>query len=228
MTTVGTRSEASEKSRVAELPLVGGHRAIDLVNTVSPRLPTAGQDHLASPDDLLVWALRTRTVEDDELAAVSEAWKASPAAAGRALSTVKDIREALGTVLGSLVGSTEAPAGTDEALEFLARQWASAAGRTGLMLGGVGLAAAHLAVGLVPVLLVQDRVAYAAVELLVDVDLAHLGTCPVEHGGCGWLFIDNSKNKTRRWCAMDACGAEAKARRLTERRRRQRGGEHAS
>jgi predicted RNA-binding Zn ribbon-like protein len=30
---------------------------------------------------------------------------------------------------------------------------------------------------------------------------------------CGWLFLDTSKNHTRRWCSMKSCGNRAKARR---------------
>ena len=38
--------------------------------------------------------------------------------------------------------------------------------------------------------------------------------CPVCDGdGCAWLFIDTSKNRTRRWCDMAICGNRAKARR---------------
>src|ERR1700735_2051557 len=28
---------------------------------------------------------------------------------------------------------------------------------------------------------------------------------------CGWLFIDDSKNASRRWCSMQSCGNRAKA-----------------
>jgi predicted RNA-binding Zn ribbon-like protein len=28
---------------------------------------------------------------------------------------------------------------------------------------------------------------------------------------CLWLFLDDSKNGTRRWCSMQACGNRAKA-----------------
>ena len=37
---------------------------------------------------------------------------------------------------------------------------------------------------------------------------------------CGWLFVDTSKNHSRRWCSMAGCGNRAKARRHSERRRR--------
>jgi predicted RNA-binding Zn ribbon-like protein len=71
-------------------------------------------------------------------------------------------------------------------------------------------------------LLVADRVAQDAVDLLSGIELARLGRCPVEDGGCGWLFLDHSRNRSRRWCTMENCGTGAKATRLTERRRRSR------
>jgi predicted RNA-binding Zn ribbon-like protein len=38
--------------------------------------------------------------------------------------------------------------------------------------------------------------------------------------GCGWLFLDTSRNGRRRWCTMQGCGNRAKARRFYERTRR--------
>jgi hypothetical protein len=36
--------------------------------------------------------------------------------------------------------------------------------------------------------------------------------------GCSWLFVDESKNKSRRWCAMEDCGTHAKTQRYVARR----------
>ncbi|WP_310741597.1 CGNR zinc finger domain-containing protein [Microbispora sp. H10670] len=80
----------------------------------------------------------------------------------------------------------------------------------------------HLLVGTSPALLVPDRLAHAAVEFLSTADLRRLRVCPLAEGGCGWLFLDHSRNGSRRWCAMADCGSQAKARRLTERRRARR------
>ena len=46
-----------------------------------------------------------------------------------------------------------------------------------------------------------------------------LQACPVDDGGCGWLFLDRSRNGSRRWCAMEDCGTRAKIRKLGARRR---------
>jgi predicted RNA-binding Zn ribbon-like protein len=76
-----------------------------------------------------------------------------------------------------------------------------------------------LLVGSAPALLIADRAAHAAVDLLRAADLTGLGICPPGQHGCGWLFLDHSRNGSRRWCTMEACGSFAKARRLTARRR---------
>lgn len=209
-------------TRIGELPLVGGHPAIDLLNTVTPRLPEPEEDHLRTPGDLLIWARRTNLAGEEELGAVAAAWEAVPGAAARALGAVTEIRGELEVALSWCLGLGPTLVETEHTLDFLARHWAAAIGRATLVPDGTNGKAARLRSGPVPALLLQDRVACSAVELLCEVDLTHLGMCDVADGGCGWFFIDISKNKTRRWCTMDDCGAQAKARRLTERRRRMR------
>jgi predicted RNA-binding Zn ribbon-like protein len=36
---------------------------------------------------------------------------------------------------------------------------------------------------------------------------------------CGWFFLDESRNKRRRWCSMESCGNRAKARRFYRKKR---------
>ena len=61
--------------------------------------------------------------------------------------------------------------------------------------------------------------ANAALDILRSDDLARVRRCPIEIGGCGWLFLDRTRNRSRRWCRMADCGTQVKARRLTQRRR---------
>lgn len=56
-----------------------------------------------------------------------------------------------------------------------------------------------------------------AADLLTSAKLDRVGDCPGE--GCGWLFLDTSRNHSRRWCSMETCGNRAKARRHYERQR---------
>jgi predicted RNA-binding Zn ribbon-like protein len=43
--------------------------------------------------------------------------------------------------------------------------------------------------------------------------------CPPAQGGCGWLFVDRSKNKSRQWCSDEGCGSRIRMRRLYARKR---------
>jgi predicted RNA-binding Zn ribbon-like protein len=57
-------------------------------------------------------------------------------------------------------------------------------------------------------------VAHAATALLTSGPLGRVKNC----AGCNWLFVDESKNRSRRWCSMEECGTHAKMRRYVARR----------
>jgi len=57
-------------------------------------------------------------------------------------------------------------------------------------------------------------IAYQAGVLVLFADSAKVKEC----GGCGWLFVDRSRNRTRRWCHMATCGSRDKMRRYYRRR----------
>ena len=52
---------------------------------------------------------------------------------------------------------------------------------------------------------------WSAANLLTGPRLARVRHCANER--CLWLFLDDSKSGTRRWCSMSACGNRAKAHR---------------
>ena len=57
-------------------------------------------------------------------------------------------------------------------------------------------------------------VAVAAVELLTSPQLSRVKKC----AGCPWVFLDQSKNLSRRWCVMQGCGTHEKMVRYVARR----------
>ncbi|MGC4940476.1 CGNR zinc finger domain-containing protein [Kribbella sp. DT2] len=57
----------------------------------------------------------------------------------------------------------------------------------------------------------------AAWRLLEDEDLSRLRQC--QDNDCGWLFLDRSKNGSRRWCSSGDCGNRARAKRHYQRTR---------
>jgi predicted RNA-binding Zn ribbon-like protein len=60
---------------------------------------------------------------------------------------------------------------------------------------------------------------WSAADILVGLESARLRECANDR--CLWLFFDDSKNGTRRWCSMQSCGNRAKAHRHYLRQKRQ-------
>jgi len=211
----------------ADFRIVGGHPALDLVNTVSPRLRggTPEHDYLTSPAELLAWGRRIDLIDSREHGAIEDTWRSDPELAEKALRATLEIREATYDVLSARAGGVvEAPDGVKRsigtAFERLMLRYSAASARSMLIpRQEAAHGVADLVVGTSPALQIPDRLVVAAVELVRTVDVRQLRACPVDEGGCGWLFLDRSRNGSRRWCAMEDCGTRAKIRKLTERRR---------
>ena len=63
---------------------------------------------------------------------------------------------------------------------------------------------------------VLGLVALSALSILSDPrERGRIKTCPGID--CGWMFIDETKNRRRRWCLMETCGNRAKAARHYQR-----------
>ena len=60
-------------------------------------------------------------------------------------------------------------------------------------------------------------VLWSLTALLASEDAARLGACQAE--GCGWLFVDESPNRSRLWCSSEVCGNRERARRAYAKRR---------
>ncbi len=60
-------------------------------------------------------------------------------------------------------------------------------------------------------------IARSAADLLTSTQRGRVRQC--ESADCTWLFVDRSKNRSRRWCDMAECGNREKARRSRARKR---------
>lgn len=205
-----------------DLRIVGGHPALDLANTMAPRPPAAVElEFLPDPATMLRWAGLAGVIDEQEAQRIEHSWEQAAGTAEAALADVCALRDLI------------APALAGHQLEKLTVRWRSAIGRSTLVEPGKaagggrdgqegGSGSAVLEIGNEPTSMIGDRLADAIVDLVRHVDLNRLRVCPLAEGGCGWLFLDRSRNSSRRWCSMDDCGTHAKSRRLTERRRARR------
>lgn len=193
-----------------ELPIVGGHLALDFANTVDDPLGPARHDHVSTYDDLVAWSLRVGDVSAEQAAALRGLADQRPRRASTVLRSAHELREALNEVFGAV-----AAGGTEEVAPVWPRLrgFAAAARSTAeLDVGPEGLRWVWPHTDDVAVVL--HPVASAAADLLVSDDLRRVKQCH----RCPWLFVDVSKNRSRRWCDMDDCGRAQKIERYVARR----------
>jgi len=200
-------------SRAGSLRLLGGALCLDFANTVSGRGGSQRIEHLHRYEHLLMWARHAGLLSEADARQLGRAAARAPAAAGRALTRAMTLRDAIFAVCSALSQGRRAPA---LALAALNRAIAGAAGQRRLASsnGAFAWQWADQSGGLGDVL---RPIALSAAELLLTLDRRRLKQCPGEH--CGWLFLDETKSRTRRWCEMRVCGSRAKIRRFRRRRR---------
>jgi predicted RNA-binding Zn ribbon-like protein len=181
---------------------LGGNLSLDFTNTIEFRGTERETEFLHAYDHLAAWCSFVSRAEGS----------ASPetALAGAGENTDAEFRRALGLRdalyrLFTAVIAGEPPAPDD--LNTLNR--ALQAGGRHVEPDGSGFAWGWSQ----PDLLAP--IAQAAAELLTSPDLARVRQCP----NCGWLFVDTSRNHSRRWCSMEFCGSQMKSRRQYERRK---------
>ncbi len=192
--------------------LVGGHVALDLVNTLTAR----NADPIDWLDDyaqLLDWAALTGEFDQATLRLLKRRGEADPASAARSLRRTRELRETLLEVLTAVIRSEVAPT---SAIERLERHWKDAAAhaRFGVSGGHVRL---EIAVETSGLQYINHELALRSFEFLRTLPLERTRVCPGSR--CGWLFIDRSKGGQRRWCDMGTCGNAAKSRRHYQRKR---------
>lgn len=57
--------------------------------------------------------------------------------------------------------------------------------------------------------------ALSVMDLLQSAELLRLSRCA--NGACGWLFLDRTRNHSRRWCSSGDCGNRDRVRRFYQR-----------
>jgi predicted RNA-binding Zn ribbon-like protein len=174
---------------------------LDFANTNAAARKGDGEDRLASPADLVAW------LESNGAGgrALRRALRTDPSLANRLLARAKRLREATYRAMSAIADGRSA---SDEDIDAVSKE--ARAARAAFKL-------------------VRDEEAYkwelwtdepestlaliaiSAAELLTGPDLHRVRECGNET--CGWLFLDNSKNQSRKWCDMSDCGNKMKARR---------------
>jgi predicted RNA-binding Zn ribbon-like protein len=190
--------------------LVAGALCLDFVNTVGDRDGTWRyvRNYLQRYEDVVSWGLQAQVLPEREAAALRALAQRRTADAAAAHERAVHLREILHTIFSPIANGR--PLKRD-ALATLNTMLPGLLVRSRLATSTEGLVY-HWTFdgGNDPFDRVIWTVAQSAIDLLTAGDLRHVHQCALET--CGWLFLDVSKNKTRRWCAMKLCGNKSKVR----------------
>ena len=200
------------------LLIVGGNPALDLANTVdAPGLPTEF-DHLQHPTTALAWAERAGLVDSRQRGALARYADQAPDRAATELRRLHRLRRTVEDVFGAIADQTEIP---EPAWVALRRAAGEAVAAAGLRRSGDH---GHPTWELDTLDALGRPLAYAAWDLLTSGPLNRVKRCPA----CPWIYLDQSKNGSRRWCTMDDCGKAVKMRRYVAKRAATRAAIHQS
>jgi len=216
----GVVEKSDAEVDAATVPLRGGRLCLDFANTVDWHAGAQyGQEYLTTYAELIAWGHHAGILAEDEAHALLEAAASQPERAQAALDQAIALREVIYRVFSARAHGRPTDAGD---LAALNAALVGAYAHLRLRAGEPRFFWAWEPDGAA-----LDRmlwpVARSAAELLTADELARVRECASD--SCGWLFLDTSKNRSRRWCDMAGCGNRAKARRHYARGRRASGPE---
>jgi predicted RNA-binding Zn ribbon-like protein len=181
---------------------IGGTLALEFANTAGWHLSPEPVERLQDWPAVVQWATEQRLIEADQTNALAQS--------DIALEPVHALREAIFRI-GLAAARSDHPDASDLDLVIA---WASSGLPAAIWSGGA-LTWRFDPADVLSLLL--GLIARDAVALFASERAARLRLCAGEH--CGWLFLDESRGKPRRWCSMSDCGNRSKARRAYARRK---------
>ncbi|MBI5667487.1 MAG: ABATE domain-containing protein [Chloroflexi bacterium] len=187
-----------------DFSFIGGWLCLDFANTADGDINTDWTERLESYPHLVAWAQQAGALDDETAERLAQQAAQQPVAAAGALEQARRLRLTIYRIF-----STIADERTPDAAELAAFNTALAAAMEHMQVQprGDGFAWAWAGDSLERPLW---PVVWSAAELLLSPEHHMVREC----GGrdCSWLFVDTSRNHSRRWCDMKSCGNREKAR----------------
>jgi predicted RNA-binding Zn ribbon-like protein len=189
---------------LADIRLIGGRPSLDFVNTVHERYVEPREDYLCDGRQYLAWAQAVGALDRAE----AERIEAEDGVTAGVMSEVRRLREHLHEIFVARIRDHVPDAAALAALD----QWVQRAWRGSTVVANGSEVQLAWRPEAVDAVLPLRRIALDALEIIRATPRERLKECASTQG-CGWLFLDESKNNSRRWCCMDSCGTQDKMRR---------------
>lgn len=188
-----------------DLQLVGGRPCLDFINTEGD-VRNGPPERIDSYVDLLAWSVLAGVLDAEEAERLAES--GSPAVVERAV----ELREALYRIFSATIAKEPVLPADRQVLDA---ELAISLSHKRLIPTDGSWRWEFVGEGVDSMLW---RLADDACELLTSPDLDRVRECSGDT--CSWLFLDKSRNRSRRWCDMADCGNRAKARRFYSKKRK--------
>jgi predicted RNA-binding Zn ribbon-like protein len=191
---------------------IGGALCLDFINTVHRYGADDPEDDLKTPEDLLSWAVAAKVLSPGEASGMKRRFREQPTAGRDALEMGKQVRAQLRAMLAA---PRKMPGlGQVRALNSLLSQQSAVPG----LAAEAGRLQLQWRPKSPPAQGILLSVLLSAAEVMTGDDFGRIRECASPT--CTFLFLDTSKNHSRRWCDMRMCGNRAKVGQFRERQRR--------
>jgi predicted RNA-binding Zn ribbon-like protein len=194
---------------VDAIPFVAGSLCLDFVNTTGARAKGAPRERLLTYGDLLVWGERAGIIGSAAARRLRLLERRRENDVARALVRLRHVREELYQLFLGIAETRHVDA---TRLAGLGSLWRAARRRQQLVVGKQGIEI-RLVANASDLDHMLWPIALSAIELLTSDRLQLIRRC----AECDWLFLDESKNGSRRWC-KSTCGNRARSRERYQRR----------
>lgn len=200
-------AEASARRRPLPADPVDAERVLAFINTLSSRPTAAPVERLESYETLVAWAREQHLVSAAAAERLAGDARKHPHQAAAVLARAKDFREALNSLALAIDAERQPSADVLKTIgDCLASAYAN-----GRLVPHAG-ALQWVASAEDDLERVLWEIGRAAGRLVVSPRLARVRACAASD--CGWWFVDDTKNRSRRWCDMTLCGNREKLRRF--------------
>ncbi len=201
-------------SKQDALMLSAGSLCLEFANTAEWHASAFPEEHLNHYTDLVTWTLQIGILSQQEAQQLLHDASANPQLAKTVLANAVVLREAVYHLFSALAAGRPIASGDLAAINQVL-PLAMAGPRLVSTSSGFDWDWEDNVLRLDCMLMPVVR---SAAQLLTSGELDRIGEC-ADDRGCGYLFFDISRNRSRRWCDMNSCGNRAKARRHYARQR---------